>query len=122
MRIMLADAESNVRYGLTALLEGRPELEVIGEAADAEGLLNQAQATCPDLVLLDWELPGLVRDDRLGALRRAYPNVYIIVLCGRPEVRESVLAAGADAFISKADPPELLLEAITAAKRAGATF
>ena len=54
MRILLADDESNVRYGLRVLPEERTEFEVVGEAADANVLLAQLQAACPDLLLLPW--------------------------------------------------------------------
>ena len=59
MRIVLADGESNIRYGLRVLLEERLGIEVAGEAADVRDLLAQVKAGCPDLVLLSWELPGL---------------------------------------------------------------
>ena len=58
MRILIADHESNVRYGLRVLLEERSEFEVVGEVAEAKELLAQIQVTCPDLVLLGWELQG----------------------------------------------------------------
>jgi DNA-binding NarL/FixJ family response regulator len=48
----------------------------------------------------------------LSALRRVCPNSFVIVLSGRMEVRRAALAAGADAFVYKCDPPERLLEAI----------
>jgi DNA-binding NarL/FixJ family response regulator len=116
MRILLADHESNVRYGLRVLLEERSEFEVVAEVADAEELLAQIQATCPDLVLLSWGLPGLARADLLPALRSDCDNLYVIVLSGRPEARQAVLAAGANAFISKVEPPEKLLTAIASAE------
>ena len=50
--------------------------------------------------------------DLLPALRQACPALSVIVLSGRPEAEDAALAAGADAFISKADPPEQLLAAI----------
>lgn len=115
MRILLADGESNVRYGLRVLLEERSEFEVVGEAADAEDLLAQIEASCPDLVLLSWELPGLAGADLLPALRSVCDDLYVIVLSGRPEARQAVLDAGADAFISKVEPPERLLAAIASA-------
>jgi DNA-binding NarL/FixJ family response regulator len=115
MRILLADGESNVRYGLRALLEERSAFEIVGEAADAEELLAQVEAACPDLVLLSWELPGLAEAGLLAALRRACDHLYVIVLSGRPETRQAILDAGADAFVSKGDPPEQLLVAIAAA-------
>jgi len=115
MRILLADGESNVRYGLRVLLEERSEFEVVGEAADAEDLLAQIEASCPDLVLLSWELPGLAGADLLPALRSFCDDLYVIVLSGRPEARQAVLGAGANAFISKIESPEQLLAAIASA-------
>ena len=116
MRILLADGESNVRYGLRVLLEERPEFEVVGEAADAEELLVQIEPACPDLVLLSWGLPGLAGADLLPTLWSVCNDLYVIVLSGRPEARQAVLDAGANAFISKVEPPERLLAAIASAE------
>jgi two-component system nitrate/nitrite response regulator NarL len=116
MRILLADHESNVRYGLRVLLEERPEFEVEGEAADAKELLAQIEAACPDLVLLSWGLPGLAGTDLLLALRSVCDDLYVIVLSGRSEARQAILDAGANAFISKVEPPERLLAAIARAE------
>jgi len=117
MRILLADHESNVRYGLRVLLEERSEFEVVGEAADAEDLLAQIEAACPDLVLLSWGLPGPEGTNLLAALRSICDDLYVIVLSGRPEARQAVLDAGANAFISKVESPERLLAAIASAQR-----
>jgi len=86
---------------------------VIGEAWHARDLLLQAQVVRPDLVLLDWSLPGLTPTDLLAALRHTCPHVPVIALSGRPEARRVALAAGASEFVCKCDPPELLLAAIT---------
>jgi two-component system invasion response regulator UvrY len=115
MRILLADGESNVRYGLRVLLEEGSGFEVVGEAADAEDLLVQVEAACPDLLLLSWGLPGLAGADLLPALRRVCDDMYVIVLSGRPEARQAVLDAGANAFVSKVESPERLLAAIASA-------
>jgi len=117
MRILLADGESNVRYGLRVLLEERSEFEVVGEAAGVEDLLAQIEAACPDLVLLGWELPGLAGADLLPILRSVCDEVYVIVLSGRPEARQAILDAGANAYVSKVESPERLLAAIGSAKR-----
>ena len=117
MRILLADDESNVRYGLRVLLEERSELEVMGEAANALDLLAQVETACPDLVLLSWELPGLTGADLLPTLRTVCDELHVIVLSGCPEARQTILDAGANAFISKMEPPERLLAAIAAAQR-----
>ncbi len=112
MRILLADDQPRVRFALRVLLERQPGLEVVGAALDADDLLAQAEATCPDLVLLGWELPGLIAVGSLSALRRICPDLFVIALSGRPEARRAALVAGANTFVSKTDPPERLLAAI----------
>jgi DNA-binding NarL/FixJ family response regulator len=117
MRILLADDQPKVRLGLRLLLEQDQGLTVVAEATDAEGLLAHAETAQPDLVLLDWSLqasPGL---DLVPALRRLRPDLAVIVLSGLPEAEQDSLEAGADAFVSKADPPEQLLAAIAGVQR-----
>ena len=87
-------------------------MNVVGEAIEADELLAQVETARPDIVLLDWELPGLPRHDVLPALRARCPRLKVIALSGRPEARQAALAAGADAFVSKGDPPEQLLAAM----------
>ncbi len=116
MRILLADNRSRVRFALRSLLEEQSELMVVGEVSDCQELLAQAEADCPDLVLIDWDLPGMTAVDLLPVLRKICPGLPVIALCGRPEVEGAALAAGAQAFVSKAGPPEPLLAAIQEVK------
>ena len=71
--------------------------------------MAQAQAAQPDLVLLDWELPGLLPRDLLLVLRDRCRRTIVVALSGRPEARRDALAVGVDAFASTGDPPEHLL-------------
>jgi DNA-binding NarL/FixJ family response regulator len=112
MRILIADDQPKVRLGLRLLLEQEEWTNVVGEAAGTQSLLAQVAAARPDLVLLDWSLQGSERPDLLSALRSRSPELAVVVLSGRPEAEQDALAAGADAFVSKADPPERLLAAI----------
>jgi DNA-binding NarL/FixJ family response regulator len=114
MRIILADDQPKVRLGLMLLLEQEEWASVVGEAVEAESLLALAEVTQPDLVLLDWSLQTSAAVDLLPALRMHCPSVTVIVLSGQPGIEEYALEAGADAFVSKADPPEQLLAAICA--------
>ena len=122
MRIFIADDQIKVRSALRLLLEQEPGLRVVGEAAETESLLAQAEATQPDLMLLDWELPNLVGVNSstgsgsrlLAALRARCPRLVVIALSGRLEARQAAMTAGADAFVSKGDPPERLLAALQA--------
>jgi DNA-binding NarL/FixJ family response regulator len=97
---------------MRVLLERQPGLKVTGEAVDAEGLLSQIRTSCPDVVLLDWELPGLEVSELISALRAVCPGVLVVALSGRPEARQLAQELGVDAFVSKVDPPERLLAAI----------
>jgi DNA-binding NarL/FixJ family response regulator len=112
MRILLADDQPKVRLGLRLLLEQEEWASVVGEAAETKSLLAQVEATQPDLVLLDWSLHRSGRLDLLSELRGCCPRLAVVVLSGQPEAERDALDAGADAFVSKADPPERLLAAI----------
>jgi DNA-binding NarL/FixJ family response regulator len=112
MRILLADHRTRVRFALRTLLARQPGLEIVGEARGVENLIVQVAVTQPDLVLFDWD-PGVEAVAHIPrVLRRIRPGLVIIALSGRPEARHAALAAGADAFVSKVDPPERLLSAV----------
>lgn len=113
MHVLLADDQSKVRSALRLVLEQQPGVEILGEAVDCRGLLDWLKAADPDLVLLDWELPGLDAGRTLPEIRELYPDLRVIALSGRPEARQRALEAGVDAFVSKGDPPERLLDAVT---------
>lgn len=124
MRVLLADDQAWLRSAVRLLLEQEPDVEIIGEAAEVRGLLVKAEATHPHLVLLDWELPGSSHSGAgrqiVRALHAICPHIHIIVLSGRPEAGHPALAAGADYFVSKADPPEVLLAALRKVKAVAA--
>ena len=94
------------------LLEQQPGWQVAGEAADALELLTMLDHSKPDLVLIDWQLPGLSHRELLKLLRLAYPHLFLISLSGRSELRQAALAAGADMFVSKTEPPGKLIALI----------
>jgi DNA-binding NarL/FixJ family response regulator len=118
MRILLADDQPRVRFALRVLLEQVPGLSIVGEATNGNDLLHLATMTLPDVVLLGWELPGLTAADALSHLRGIHPKLLVIALSVRSEARRVALSDGADAFVSKTDPPERLLAALRTQKNA----
>jgi DNA-binding NarL/FixJ family response regulator len=112
MRVLIADDEIQVRSALRLHLEEGAGATVVGEADNSDDLLAKVEASRPDLLLLDWELPPSGGCAVLRALQAAWPELVVFVLSGRPEVRSEALAAGATAFVSKGDSPEHLLAAI----------
>lgn len=111
MRILIADNDRRVRSALYMLLKQEPGLTV-QESSDLGGLAAQVRSFKPDLVLLDWELPGRPAAALLLALDALSSRPKVMVLSRRSESETEALAAGADAFASKTDPPEELLAAL----------
>jgi DNA-binding NarL/FixJ family response regulator len=96
------------------LLDERPELSVVGEAADGQELVTQMGRLQPDIILLDQDLPGwspAILADAFQALDR---RPRVIVLGTHAKTLDTVEMAGADAYVSKGDPPKRLLAAIHA--------
>lgn len=112
LRILLADDQERVRYGLRALLRQQPGWKVIGEAENAKQLLALVSVLDPDLILLDWNLTNMSGETVLFSLHNMCQNLPVIVLSGQIEVKSKALNAGANAFISKANSPDQLVEAI----------
>jgi DNA-binding NarL/FixJ family response regulator len=113
IHIVLADDQAPLRSALHFWLEQETRLHVVGQATDAASLLRQILETPPDLILLDWELPGMPIGHILPLLHQEIPGAHIIALSSRPEARQAALAAHVDAFVSKGEPPEQLLAAIS---------
>jgi DNA-binding NarL/FixJ family response regulator len=105
----VADNDARVRAALQTLLAQEPTQLVIRESADLAGLAAQVIEFKPDLVLLDWELPGRPAAALLFALHGVDHHPQVIVLSQRSESELEALAVGADAFVSKSDPPDKLL-------------
>lgn len=113
MRILLADDQSEVRLALKILLDQESGLQVVDEAGELSSLIIKAKESKPDVVLLDWELSNLRVSDLMPVFRYLFPDLRIIAMSGRPEASKAAMAAGVDAFVSKGDNPEKLLEAIS---------
>ena len=109
MRVFIADPRAAVRAALTLLLELEPGLRIVGEAGDGAELLLCLAVARPDVVLLEWELLTAPLAETLSDLRVQDLHIQVIVLSSRPEVGPLACAAGADAFVSKGDPPGRLL-------------
>jgi DNA-binding NarL/FixJ family response regulator len=112
IRVLIADDHPRVRSALRLLLQEELDAIVVGEASNLEQAMELAGVKEPDLVLLDWELLAQDGANALTGLRTALPGLAVIALSGRPGARRKALAAGADAFVSKGDPPERLLTSV----------
>ena len=112
LRILLADHHVHVLRALNTMLLERPELVAVGEAEDVNGLLSLSEKLHPDLILIDIELPGGPIEDLIAALHLLEPKPYVIIMSSEIEHSRMILKAGADAFVSKGDDPEWLVETL----------
>jgi two-component system nitrate/nitrite response regulator NarL len=112
MRVVLADNDPRVSSALHMLFGCEPELEIAGEATNTSSLVALSQDVAPDLILLDWELQGPPDAELLSKLRDVLPHTRIVALSGRPESAAAALEAGADAFVSKAEPAYVLMATV----------
>ena len=119
MRVLIASSRAVTRRALKGLLQTRPDLDVVAEAADAQELLTQAEATSPDVVLIDWNLHNGPLEDLVGAMRQLGCQPKVVVLGFSSESERAARAAGVDAFVSKGDPPRSLLTALYAVQLEG---
>ena len=112
MRILIADDQADVRSALGLLMMQEADLEVVAEATDAVGVLLAAEKQPLNLILLDWELPGMPSASLVRILRNQWPQLHLIALSSLPEARSAAINAGVDAFVDKGDPPGALLTAL----------
>lgn len=114
IKLLLVDDHQILREGMRLLLDQHPDLQVVGEAADAKSAMECLQACTPDLVVIDVLLPdksgiGVVRE-----IHAYFPKIRTIVLSGLsdPSYARSALEAGASGYVLKENSSTELLRAI----------
>jgi DNA-binding NarL/FixJ family response regulator len=87
---------------------------VVGEAADGDGLLKQADALKPDLIVIDISMPGMNGLVATRTLKRAQPHVSIVALTRHDDETylDELLRAGASGYVLKQSAPSEFLRAI----------
>lgn len=113
MQIILADDQGKVRSALRLLLEQHAGFQIIAETGSRSELAVYLYQYKPDLVLLDWELPGLDSAAGVRALQSLSISTRFVAMSSRPESAQEALNARVDAFISKTDPPEKVLRVVS---------
>jgi DNA-binding NarL/FixJ family response regulator len=103
LRVVIADDQASVRQGLVLLLDGLPDIQVVGAAADGEQALALVAEKHPDAILLDLHMPVL---DGIGATRRLvaeHPGVAVVVLTTYADDGSvlDALRAGARSYLTK---------------------
>jgi DNA-binding NarL/FixJ family response regulator len=104
MRILIADDNALVRRGIASLLSGENELEVCGEAADANETLRKADELRPSLILLDVSMPGMNGLNTARLLKENFPELKILIISQHDskQLLPRSLEVGANGCIDKA--------------------
>ena len=114
IRIVLADDHAMVREALAGMLDGEPDLEVLGVAGDGHEALALAQARRPDILLLDVSMPNLNGIETAARARKVVPGCRVIALSALGEdcFVKQMVEAGARGYVEKGRPFSELAAAI----------
>ncbi|MEN6457427.1 MAG: PAS domain-containing protein [Thermoguttaceae bacterium] len=114
MRVVVADDHPTLRRGLADVLSEWPEIEIVGEAADGEEVVEVALETHPDAILMDVMMPKLGGVEATRRIVALLPKTRVIGLSGYEEsdLGTAMRAAGAASYLPKGAPVEKLIEAI----------
>ncbi|NTW02827.1 MAG: response regulator transcription factor [Oscillochloris sp.] len=114
LRILLADDHAIVRAGLKALIDGQPDLMVVGEASDGLEVMNLVGDCQPDIVVMDLSMPRMSGMEATEQLREHSPQINVLILSVHEDVTylRRVFDAGATGYVLKHAATELLIAAI----------
>ncbi|MFB6552357.1 response regulator [Streptomyces sp. NPDC056405] len=114
IRLLLVDDDPLVRAGLSFMLGGADDVEIVGEAADGDEVEALVDRTRPDVVLMDIRMPvvdGLTATERLRG-RPDAPQVVVLTTFHADEQVLRALRVGAAGFVLKDTPPAEILDAV----------
>ena len=116
IRVVLADDHAMVREALAQILEESGCIKVVGQAADGPGAVDVATRARPDVLVLDYSMPGLGAPEILSSLRQLLPELKVLVLTVHENIHYCVqaLECGAHGYVVKSAAVGELVDAIKA--------
>ena len=116
LKVLIVDDHALFRRGLQMVLDGEPDLQVVGEAADGNQAIERAQELVPDVVLMDVRMPRRSGIEATRELRRLLPHVQIIMLTVSDEEADlyEAIKAGASGYLLKDLPIDEVASSIRA--------
>jgi two-component system response regulator NreC len=117
IRLMLVDDHEVVRSGLRMLLEGEPDVEIVGEFGLAKEALASLDSLKPDVVVMDIGLPDISGIDAAREVKRLREGTAVVALTIHEDEEYffKMLDAGASGYVPKRAAPDELLTAIRTA-------
>lgn len=117
--VLIADDHPVVRDGLRMLLDGQPDIDVIGLAEDGDQAIAAARENPPDVVLMDINMPGVNGVEATQRIRALSPHTQIVILTSHHQdaMVFPAVKAGALSYLLKSALPDEVIEAVRAATR-----
>jgi two-component system response regulator DesR len=114
IRVLLAEDQAMVRGALAALLTLEGDIEIVAEVGRGDEVVDLANATHPDVALLDIEMPGLDGISAAAQLHSQLPSCRVLILTtfGRPGYLRQAMESGVVGFLLKDAPAAQLATAI----------
>ena len=114
LRVLIVDDHALFRRGLQMVLDGEPDIEVVGEAADGHQAIDRAQELMPDVVLMDVRMPRRSGIEATREIRDALPHVRVLMLTVSDEEADlyEAIKAGASGYLLKEVSTDEVPEAI----------
>jgi DNA-binding NarL/FixJ family response regulator len=116
IRVVLVDDHELVRSGFCLILSGQPDIEVVGEAGNAEDGLRLLRAVKPDVALVDVHMPGMSGIELTERVQRADLPTRIVILTVVQDVQfpRRLLQSGALGYLTKGCASDELVQAVRA--------
>jgi len=119
IRVLLAEDHIIVRQGLHSILEKHPGIEVIAEAGDGREAVSAAETLNPDVVIMDFSMPGLNGLEATRQIKQRVPETKVLILTRHANLEyiESLFKAGAAGYLLKKSAVDELVLAIESVYR-----
>ena len=114
MQILIADDQPRARQSLMALLATWPTVDRVREACNGQEAVLSVEEAIPDVVVMDARMPDMDGVAATRVIKERWPRVKVVVWSMYPEYEAEARLAGADAFVTKGEPPQQLLARIAA--------
>jgi len=114
IRVVLVEDNDVFRNALEVLLTLGGDIEIVASEAHGESIVERCEVLAPDVLLVDYRLPGLDGVQVTRLVRERCPDVSVVALTAAAEDRErqALIDAGASACIGKDQPLDEIIEAV----------
>ena len=113
-RLVIVDDHALLRSGLKSMLEGEPDLEVVGEAANGREAIEVCRRLRPDLILMDVRMPEMDGLAATRVIKEEHPltSVIVVTMEEDPDYLLEAVKAGAAGYVLKGATPDQLTAAV----------